>query len=89
MEITPVIPTRQQGVTAGRADARGAVGIGEAHALRGQLVQVRCGNIRGRIVAREISVTEIIGIEDDDVWLSRFGLFRLRICPSSKRQKEK
>ena len=67
VEFPPVKPSREQRVAARRADARRAVRIGETQALAGELVEVRRANFRLGILNREIAVTHVVGVENDDV----------------------
>ena len=55
-----------------RADRRGGIGIGEAHALLSQVVKVR-GLVKCAPVAAEVRPSEIIGEDEDDVWLFLCG----------------
>ena len=64
----PVITAGQHRVPRGRADARGRMGICEPHALGGQAVQVRRGNLAAlRVVAVHIAEPEIVREDHHDV----------------------
>ncbi len=48
-----------------RADRTGRVGVREAHALRGEAIEVGC-LVKGAAVAAEIALPEVVGDEEDD-----------------------
>lgn len=69
-----MIAPRQQRVTRRRTHPARSMGIGEAHALRGQLVNVRRRNFAAlRVVAMHVTIAEVVGQDDEDV---RFGFGR-------------
>ncbi len=43
--------------------------VREPHALAGEPVEIWCGNLRLRVVAADIAVTEIVREDEDDVGL--------------------
>ncbi len=48
--------------------------VGEAHALRRELVDVRCGDPAALgVVALHVAVAEVVGVEDEDVGLGIGG----------------
>ena len=56
----------QEGRPVGRTDGSGGVGVGEAHALLGQLVEM--GRfMEGVAIASEFRPTEVVGQHEDDV----------------------
>ena len=65
---SPMVASGEQGVTRGGAHPGGGMGIGKAHALRSQAVDVGGGNFSAlRIVALDVPVTQVIGVNDEDV----------------------
>lgn len=54
-------------VTGGRADGGGAVGVSEAKAFTGELVDVGCGNFGLIVVTAEVSVAKVVGKDEEDV----------------------
>jgi hypothetical protein len=65
------------------------VSIRKAHPLRGEFVDVWCGNLSaGRIVTLHIAVAEIVGEDDDDVRLITTGIRTLSMgrCNQSEGQ---
>ena len=69
MKFTPMIATREHRIARWRADSRGAVTIGKAHAFLGQLIEMGRGDFRVGIVRTEIAKTHVIGIKNDDIGL--------------------
>ena len=63
----PRVPPGQQAVAGRRADRRRAVGIGEAHALLNELVQVGGSDLVVWVVRLDISDAEVIGQNQHDV----------------------
>ncbi len=65
--------------------------ISESHPLRGQLVDVRRGDLAThRVVTLDIAITEIISVKDENIWL----LFRsfgsgMQRAKRSKKQSSK
>ena len=59
-------PAGEQRGAAGRADARGDVEIGEAHALAGHAVEVGRADAR-MAVATQVAVAQVVGQDDDQV----------------------
>ena len=51
------------------------MGIGEAHAMLGQGIDVRCRDLRLRVVDLRVSVAHVVSEDDDDV-----GLVALAEC---------
>ena len=48
--------------------------VGEAHPLRGELVEVRRGDLAARrIVGVDVAIAEVVGVEEDDVRLACVG----------------
>ena len=64
--LAPGILPCQQRIAAGGAGRGGRVGIGEAKPLPGQMIDVRRLHL-GRAVAADISITQIIGDDDNDI----------------------
>ena len=60
-----------------RADGAAGVGLGEAHALGGQAVQVRREDVL-LAVAAEVAVAEVVGQDEDDVGARRLSRARRR-----------
>ena len=67
MKLTPVVSAGQQGVSAGGANTRRTVSIGEANTLAGELVQIGGGDFGFRILTGQIAVAHVVGVDDDDV----------------------
>ena len=59
----------EQAVAGRRANGRGTVRIGEANALACEPVEMRRGHLALSIVAAHITVAEIVGKDEKDVWL--------------------
>ena len=72
----PRVASRENRITRRRADGRRGVGIGEAHALARQAVEVRRGDLRVTVVTAEVAVAEVIGEDVDDVRARRLGGLR-------------
>ena len=81
----PAVAPGEHGVAAGRAHAGGSVGVGEAHALGGEAVQVRRGDPRFGVVAARVPVAEVIGQDEDDVRLFQGGSCRGLAGPGRRR----
>lgn len=72
-----------QAVARGCADRAGRVGIGEAHTFTRELIDVRRGDFRFGMVARNITVAQVIGENEEDI-----GSFRFQgNCESEKSEK--
>ena len=63
----PAVAAGEDGVAARGADAGRSVGIGEAHALTGQAVEVGGGDLGVGVVAAHVSVPHVVGQDVDDV----------------------
>jgi hypothetical protein len=63
----PLVVAGQDAVAAGRALGGRGVGIGEAHALARQPVQVGRGDARGGVVGAQVAPAHVVGEKDDDV----------------------
>src|SRR5699024_11945930 len=62
---TPWVPAREEGISAGCAYGRRRMGIREPVPPGGQPVEDGRGE-RGRAVAREVGVTQVVGDDEDD-----------------------
>ena len=62
-------PPSEQAVPGGSAHGGWAVGIGKVHSLLRHLVQMGGRDFRLWIVATQVSITQIIGENEQDVWL--------------------
>ena len=69
-ESVPRMQTRHQDAARRRADSIAAVVPRETHPFRCESVDVRRANFR-RAVATEVSITEIVGENEDNVWRAR------------------
>ena len=70
----PMVAPCEKGVTRRRAHARRGVGIGEADSLRGEPVDVRRGDFPAiRVVAGDVTVAEVVGVDQQEVGLARGG----------------
>jgi hypothetical protein len=48
--------------------------VGEAHPLRGEFVEVGRGDLAARrIIRADVAVAEVVGEDDEDIRLTRFG----------------
>ncbi len=63
----PRVAPGEQTVPRGRADRRGRMRIGEAHALAGQPIDVRRGNLRLAVVNARIAVAQVVGQDHQHV----------------------
>ena len=61
------MPPAEEGVAAGGADAGGAVRVGEAEPRGSETVEVRGGDPGTGVVAAEVAVAEVVGVEDQHV----------------------
>jgi len=76
---------RHQGGAVRRADRRGGVGVGEAHAVAGETVQV--GRLVERVaVAAQLRVAQVVGQDEDDVALARRSGRRPQRPPKQRRR---
>lgn len=64
-----MMASREERIAGWGADARGGVPVSEAHALVGELIEVRGGDFARRVVTSQISNAQVVGIEDQDVGL--------------------
>lgn len=72
MKVAPVMAVGEQRIPARRADARRGMTVRKTSALRGQAIEVRRRDFRLRVVAAQVPIPEIVGIEDHDIGQRRF-----------------
>ena len=82
-------PAGEQAVPGRRADGGRAVGVGEAHALPGQAVDVWGGRLGFGVVTADIAVPEIVGEDENDVWLGLMMIGHRRVWPSGEQAEAK
>ena len=52
--------------------------VRESHALRRELVEVRCGDFGSRVVATEITIAEIVSVKNQHIGVLIVSLRRVR-----------
>jgi len=64
--------------------------IGESHSLSREPVQVRRSNLRLIVVATHISISEVIGKDEEDVWVADVGrLYSEGMVAKERREEQK
>ena len=66
---SPSIASGKQAVSRGRAAGCIAMGIGESLGLGAKPIQIRCRNLVFRVVGLNVADSEIVGQNENDVWL--------------------
>lgn len=70
-----MVPAGEDGISRRGADTRGGMAIGKTHSLIGKAINGRCCDLASfRVVALDITIAEIVSVDDHDVRCARrFG----------------